>query len=131
MPVYPVTIPATADLVVPEGVGIPNTDGTRHVLLIHAEPKPILQAESELPVMEMKTQVEGVTFSQSPACGRAEERARALERVSGDETRRSMKTASSMQWQRGRCRNGTSISSSVVHSGLSAAIERPEMEVSR
>ena len=59
MPVYPVTIPATADPVVPEGVGIPNTDGTRHVLLTHAEPKPILQAESELPVMEMKTQSGG------------------------------------------------------------------------
>ena len=46
--------------------------------------------------------MEGMTFSQSPACGRAVERAKALERVSGVVSRSWLNEASSIQWERGR-----------------------------
>ena len=45
--------------------------------------------------------MEGMTFSQSPACGRAVERAKALERVSGAVSRSWLNDTSSIKWERG------------------------------
>ena len=46
--------------------------------------------------------MEGMTFSQSPACRRAVERAKALEQESGAVARSWLNEASSIQWERGR-----------------------------
>ena len=75
--------------------------------------------------------VEGIAFNQAPACGRAEERAKALDRVSGAESSSCGYAASSIQRERGCCRQGTSISSRELQSGLLAASTRAETALSR
>jgi hypothetical protein len=74
---------------------------------------------------------EGTTFSQSPACGREEERAKAFDLKSGAEVSRRLKEASSILRDKGRCLIGTSISSIEIQSGLSAASARADRESGR
>ena len=69
-----------------------------------------------------------MTFSQSPAWGRAVEWARALERRSGAEESRRLREASSMQLERGHARHGTSMSLRELQSGLLAATARANTE---
>ena len=64
--------------------------------------------------------VDGMTFTQSPACGKVEEKARALEHTSQAESRSLLKDASSIEWERARCHRGTSTSSRETQSGLAA-----------
>ena len=75
--------------------------------------------------------LEGTTFNQSPAWGRAVELARDLVRRSGTDVRRRLSDASSMQLERARYRSGTSISSMELDSGLSAASANAETELVR
>ena len=67
---------------------------------------------------------EGATFNQSPACGMALERAKALSSMSGAESRRRSKEASSLILDRARWWRGTSISWREDHSGLAAETAR-------
>ena len=64
---------------------------------------------------------EGSTFSQSPACCKAEESVRALWRVVVEVSRRRSKLDSSMVADSTRWQRGTSMSSTEIQSGLPAA----------
>ena len=67
---------------------------------------------------------EGTTLSQSPACGNPQERARTWERVVGAVEKRCCNEASSMAYERGFWRKGTSTSSRQVQSGRAAVAAR-------
>ena len=75
--------------------------------------------------------VEGMAFNLAHACGRAEERTKALDRVSGAESSSCWYAASSIQWEMGCCQHGTSISSRELQLGLLAAAARAETALSR
>ena len=80
--------------------------------------QPVPQAGAELPVVEGRPRAaDGTPLSQSPACGSADERARARARVEGAGERRYWCKASSMASERECWPRGTSISSKHCQSG--------------